>query len=111
MVCNCCAAFHTIKNVYDSLNTWHPEGFELTPPDEVQRRNPDLTAVQARGLFDRQPGLRGGRSHLVIVLVEINVHLRRGSRKVIFVVADEIHPVGNLVIVDVDLHDWFGQDL
>ena len=95
----------------ESLNTWHlSKAFELTPPDQIQGRNPDLTAVPARSLSDQQLVLRGGWSQSVIVLVEIKMHRRGRSRKVVFVVANEPHPAGNLVSVDFNLQNWFGQN-
>lgn len=95
----------------EDLITYLSKAFGLTPPDQVQRRNPDLTAVLARSLSDRQLVLRCCCSQLVIVLVEIKVRHRGRSRKVVFMVANEHHPAGNLVSVDINLQNWFGQNL
>lgn len=83
----------------------------LTPPDQVEHRNPDLTAVLARSLCDQQLVLRHCCSQSVIVLVEIKVQRRGRSREVVFVVANELHPAGTLVSADPNLQNWFGQNL
>lgn len=95
-----------------SLNTWHlSEASGLTPPDQVQGRKPDLTAVLARSPSDRQPVLRLGRSQRHFVPVEIKMQRRGRSGEVVLVVANKLHPAAKQVSAGANLQKRFGQNL